>query len=185
MKKILTPRFLTLGGILLMAVLSRLLPHPDNFTPVAALALFGGATFSRRSVAFALPMAVLLISDLCMEMLYGYGLYAGMWVNYLAFASIVAIGLLLRSERSAPTIAVGAIAGSVWFFLLSNFGTWLSSNMYAHTFEGLIQCYTMGIPFFRNTFVGDLVYTAVFFGGFALARRTLPGFNGERAAAQA
>jgi hypothetical protein len=180
MKKILTPRFLTLAGILLMAVLSRLLPHPDNFTPLAALALFGGATFSRRSVAFALLMGVLLISDLCMEVFYGYGLYPGMWVNYLAFASIVAIGLLLRSERSVPAIALGAIAGSVWFFLLSNFGTWLASGMYAHTFEGLVQCYTMGLPFFRNTFIGDLVYTTMFFGGFALARRSFPAFNGEQ-----
>lgn len=185
MKKILTPRFLTLGGVLLLAVLSRLLPHPDNFTPVAALALFGGATFSRRSLAFALPLGAMFISDLCMEVLYGYGLYAGMWVNYLAFAMIVGMGFFLRSERSAPVIAVGAVAASVWFFLLSNFGTWLSGTMYPPTLEGLITCYNMGIPFFRNTFVGDLVYTTIFFGGFALARRAFPAVDRQQTAVHA
>lgn len=174
MKKFLTPRFITLCGIILLAALSRLLPHPDNFTPITALALFGGAMFSRKSFALFLPMAAMFISDIGFELLYGYGFYNGMWVTYSAFAAIVGVGLLLRNNVSAPTVAVAAISSSVWFFLVSNFGVWALSNMYAPTFSGLVHCYQMGLPFFKWTFLGDLAYSTVFFGGFALAQRAFP-----------
>lgn len=174
MKKSLTPRFIILCGIVLLAALSRLLPHPDNFTPITALALFGGAMFSRKSFALFLPMAAMLLSDIGFELLYGYGFYSGMWVTYASFAAIVGIGFLLRRNTSASTVAVAAVSSSLWFFLASNFGVWAFSSMYPPTIDGLLQCYTMGIPFFKWTFLGDILYSAVFFGGFALAQRAFP-----------
>lgn len=184
MKKSLTPRFITLCGIVLVAALSRLLPHPDNFTPITALALFGGAMFSRKSFAFFLPMAAMLLSDIGFEIFYGYGFYSDMWVTYSAFAAIVGIGLLLRRNISASTVAVAAVSSSLWFFLVSNFGVWALSSMYPPTLEGLLQCYTMGIPFFKWTFLGDLAYSTLFFGGFALAQRAFPVLAEPTPAAQ-
>ncbi len=182
MNKFLTPRFYTVCAILLLAALSRLLPHPDNFTPITALALFGGATFSRKSLAFLLPLGAMFISDIAMEMLYGYGFYPGMWVNYLAFLSIAGMGLLLRRNISAVAVVGAAAGASVWFYLLSNFGVWATTSMYPHTLAGLSICYGNAIPFFQWTFVGDLAYSTLLFGGFALAQRAFPVLSEPTAA---
>jgi Family of unknown function (DUF6580) len=97
-----------------------------------------------------------------------------MEVVYLSFALIVCIGLWLQNKRSVFQIAGAALASSVLFFLLTNFGVWAFESLYPKTLEGLISCYVAAIPFFQNTLQGDLFFTAVLFGGFALLERSFP-----------
>jgi hypothetical protein len=161
----LRPRLAVLISMILVAALSRLLPHPPNMTSVTAVALFGGAYFSDRRLAFLIPLAALLLSDLVL------GLYNHMEIVYTSFALIVCIGLWLQTNRSALHIAGAALASSVLFFLVTNFGVWAFDSLYPRTLEGLVACYVAAIPFFRNTLQGDVLYTVVLFGGFALLER--------------
>lgn len=162
------PRLFAIGLMILAAAASRLLPHPPNFAPIAAMALFAGAYMPERAWAFAAPMAALFLSDLVL------GLHSGMWVVYGSFAVVVCIGFLLRHKRGALRVAGAALASSVLFFVLTNGAEWAFGSMYPKTGAGLLACYTAAVPFFRNTLAGDLFYTALLFGGFALAQRVLP-----------
>jgi len=164
----LRPRLVVLILMILAAAASRLIPHPPNFVPVAALALFGGAYLSDKRLAFLAPMSALLLSDLVI------GLYGQMWVVYGSFSLIICLGFWLRRRRTAPRVAAAALAGSVLFFALTNFGVWAFGSLYSKTAGGLLTCYVAAIPFFQNTLLGDAVYTAALFGGFALAERTFP-----------
>ena len=152
--------------LILLAAASRLLPHPPNFAPVAAIGLFAGAAFNRR-VAWLVPFAALLLSDLVL----GFYHPVSMVANYLAFATCLALGAgWLARGRSLPRVAGAVIASSVAFFIVSNFGMW-ASGYYPRTWEGLVQCYTAALPFFRNTLASDVVYSAALFGGHALLSR--------------
>lgn len=148
-------------GLVLAAALSRLLPHPMNFTPIAAIAL-SSAVYLDRRYAFLIPLAAMLISD------YFIGFHTGMpWV-YGSFIMIGLVGLWLRSHKR-PLLIVGAsLTSSVLFFIVTNFGVWFTGTMYPKTWEGFVACYVAAIPFFQNTLVGDLAYTAALFGLFEL-----------------
>ncbi len=159
------PRIATLCLLIFALAASRLLPHPPNFTPLAAMALFAGAHFMDRRTALLLPFAALLMSDLIL------GLHSTMIFVYAAFAITVLMGMWLQKHHSAMSVLAAALASSVVFFLVTNFGSWLSHGMYPHTLEGLLAAYTAGIPFFRNTLLGNLFFTALVFGGFYLAQR--------------
>ena len=151
-----------------VAALLRLVPHPPNFSPIDAMALFSGAYVGRRPLAFVAPLAALLLSDLVL------GFYHGLATVYATVALIVVIGWWVSSRRTPLRIGAGALAGSVIFFVITNFGMWLFSGFYPVTYAGLVACYTAAIPFFQNTVAGDLFYTVLLFGGFALAERLLP-----------
>jgi hypothetical protein len=97
-----------------------------------------------------------------------------MEVVYVSFALIVAIGLWLQKHRTVLPIVGAALVSSVLFFVVTNFGVWVFDSLYPKTLEGLIACFVAAIPFFRNTLLGDLLYTAVLFGGFALLEQKLP-----------
>ncbi|HDP89255.1 MAG TPA: hypothetical protein ENN42_04755 [Thioalkalivibrio sp.] len=172
------PRLATLIGILIVAALFRILPHPPNVAPIAAMALFAGAYFTDRKLAFVLPFAALVISDLVI------GFHSTMLFVYAAFAITVVMGFWLQSRRRALPILGAALGSSVLFFLVTNFGAWLSHGMYPLNAEGLMAAYTAGIPFFRNTLIGDLLFVVLFFGGFSLAERYIPALR-ERGAATA
>ena len=159
------PRLAALISIVLAAALSRLIPHPPNMTSLTAVALFGGAYFSDRRLAFLVPLAALFLSDLVL------GFYGHMEVVYSSFALIVCIGLWLGKDRSVLRIAVAALTSSVLFFLLTNFGVWAFGSLYPRTLDGLVTCYVAAIPFFRNTFQGDMLYAFILFGGFAMLER--------------
>jgi hypothetical protein len=159
------PRITTLAGMIFLAAASRLIPHPPNFTPFAAMALFGGAHISDKRLAFGLPLIALLLSDAVL------GFYHGMIWVYGSFALVVCLGLQLQSRRRLLPIAGATLAGSVLFFALTNFGVWVSSGLYPPTLTGLGACYVAAIPFFQNTIAGDLIYVALLFGGFALAEK--------------
>ncbi|MBA2635847.1 MAG: hypothetical protein H0U83_04030 [Sphingomonas sp.] len=161
-------RIYALVAAIACAALFRLVPHPPNFSPIAAMALFSGAYLPRRALAFAAPLAALLLSDLVL------GFYAGMNFVYFAVALTVVIGWAISRRRTPLRIGAAAIAGSVLFYVLTNFGTWLFSGLYPRTLDGLIACYVAAIPFFQNTVAGDLVFSALLFGGFALAERAVP-----------
>ncbi|MEM6648471.1 MAG: DUF6580 family putative transport protein [Bacteroidota bacterium] len=166
--RLFTPRFGALCGLVVLAVLSRWLPHPPNFTPIAALALFGGAHFTHKGWAFAVPMVAMLLGDALI------GFHSLMPVVYGAFAATVGIGLLLRRRRSPLRVAGATLAGSVLFFVVTNFGLWAIESFYPKTLEGLVACYVAALPYFYNTLLGDAFFTAVLFGGFALAEWRFP-----------
>jgi hypothetical protein len=169
-------RFTVLAGIILTAAAFRILPHPHNFSPIAALALFGGAQFADKRAAFLVPLAAMFLGDLVL------GLHALIPVIYGCFALIVCLGFWLRKQKSAGRIAVAALAGSMLFFALTNFAVWAGTSLYPKTGAGLAECYLAAIPFFKNTLTGDLFYTTVLFGGLALAEWRLPRLREVRPA---
>lgn len=150
-------RNIFLLSLCLLAAASRLLPHPPNFAPITAMALFGAVYFDRK-YAFILPLAALLLSDIVL------GFYDGMTWVYGSFLLIGLLGFWLKSHKSVPAMAGTAVAGSVVFYLVTNFGVWLSGTLYTPDLTGLVACYTAAIPFFRNTLIGDGFYVAVLFG---------------------
>jgi hypothetical protein len=169
------PRLFTLVSIILAAAALRFAPLPPNFVPIGAMALFGGALLTQPRYAFAVPLAAMLISDLVMAGLwYGTAVFWGMPFVYAGFALYVVLGRFVRSRMTPLRIGTAAVAGSVLFFLITNFGSWLRGLWYPMTWEGLIACYAAGIPFFRNTLAADVLFTALLFGGFALAQHYPP-----------
>jgi hypothetical protein len=174
------PRFWFLVTLILLAAASRLVPHPPNVTPLAAVALFGGATIERRWPAFLVPLAALLLSDLLLQGTYlagwqpNWGFYQGQWVVYACFVLTASLGFLIRRRRNALTVLTATLAGSLIFFLATNFASWASGMMYPRTAPGLLLCYEMALPFFRYSLVGDIAYSAILFGGMALAEARIP-----------
>ena len=173
-------RFLILVGMILAVAASRLIPHPPNFAPIGAMALFGGACFAVKRVAFLVPLGAMLVSDLAIGLLSGdlsLGLHALITVVYGSFALIVCLGFWLRGRRKVVPIAGAALASSVLFFVLTNFGVWALGSLYPKTWDGLVTCYVAAIPFFHNTLLGDVVYVTVLFGGLALAEEGFPALR--------
>jgi hypothetical protein len=179
-------RTIVVVGAVLLAALTRLMPHPPNFAPITAMALFGASTLADRRLGILTPLLALFVSDMCIEIanrmgwMTSWGIYSGMWVMYVANLLIILIGLLLRKHRTVPAIAFATLAGSVVFFIVTNFGVWafggldVNGHPYPHTFEGFMTCYAAAIPFFKNTLLGDIVYSTALFGGFAIAARCWP-----------
>ena len=161
-------RLLALLSAILVAAALRLVPHPPNFTPIGAMALFSGAYLGRRGLAFVAPLGALLLSDLVL------GFYHGMVTVYATVALIVLVGWVALARVSPIRVGAAALASSVLFFVITNFGMWLFSGFYPLTVAGLGACYVAAIPFFQNTVAGDLSYSALLFGGFALLERTVP-----------
>ncbi len=147
-------------------VIMRLLPHPANIAPVGAIALFGGATLGKR-FGWWLPVAVMAISDVMI------GFYTSMPFTWLGFLLVGLIGLFIRRYHGWLRVPLGALAGSLVFFAVSNFGVWLVGGLYMHTLSGLTQCYTLALPFLKPTILGDLMYSTVLFSVYALATRPM------------
>ncbi len=159
-------RRFTVGLALLLVSLGvalRLLPHPANFAPVAAIALFGGAVLPRK-LALWVPMVAMIVSDSVI------GFYDMMPVTWVCYGLIALAGTAFLRELRTVHIAVVTMASSLFFFVVTNFAVWISSGMYDHTWAGLIQCYSLALPFFRNTLASDAVYTAMLFGVFITTR---------------
>ena len=154
-----------------VAAALRLVPHPPNFSPIGAMALFGGAYFGKRPLAFAAPLGALLLSDAVL------GFHSGMPYVYGSVALTVLIGWAVAKRMTALTITGAAVATSILFFTITNFGTWATGELYPPTLSGLIACFVAAIPFFQNTLAGDLFFSALLFGGFALLERRMPGLR--------
>jgi len=149
----------------------RVAPHPWNFTPVGAMALFSGAIIRDRRLAFFVPILTLFLGDIFI------GFHKLMPIVYASFLVSVAIGFWLRDRRIAPRIAGATLLGAIQFFLITNFAVWQFGLSYPHTRAGLLACYAAGIPFFWNTLAGDAIYALLLFGGFALAERLFPALR--------
>jgi hypothetical protein len=167
MKKFLNIRFLSLLGIIILAIITRLFYHIPNVTPIMAIALFGAAYFSDKRLAFILPLLIMFISDILI------GFHSTMFAVYISFALGVLIGTYLLKSITLGRIILSSLFSSIIFFIVTNFGVWLS-GWYPFTFDGFVKCYIMAIPFFRYEIFGDLVYCGVLFGGFAFALRYVP-----------
>jgi hypothetical protein len=165
------PRTATLIGMIFLAALSRLIPHPWNVAPITAMALFAGSYFVNRRRAFGVPLLALLLSDVLL------GFYSTMWSTYIAFALIVCLGFWIGENRTVTRIAAATLTGSLLFFLATNFAVWLFSGMYARDVHGFVECYTLALPFFHNTLLGDAFYSTAMFGSFALAQRMVPSLK--------
>jgi hypothetical protein len=163
-------RSIVLMGIVLAAALARLVPHPPNFTPIAAMALFGGACFVNRRTAYLLPLAAMLLSDLVLGVT-RYDLKRLLGIQPIVYACIWAttqLGQLIKDRRSLWQVGAATLAGSLLFFLVTNFAVWSTMHMYPLTGSGLMRCYVEALPFFRNTLAGDAVFATILFGGLAL-----------------
>lgn len=162
-------RFIAIAILVILAAFSRLLPHPANVSPIAAMALFGGAMFGKRILAFFVPFAAMFVSDLII------GFHDQMVGVYLAFGLTVLLGFLLQNNKSFVRVTLLSIIGSVVFFLVTNFQCWFNSTgFYSSDFGGLMTSYSAGLPFFRNTMAGDLFFNGVLFGGFYLMQQRFP-----------
>ena len=162
------PRLLLLTAMILAAALSRLIPHPPNFSPVAALALFGGATIARKRLAFVLPLVAMFLSDLIL------GFSTMTPVIYGCFALIVCLGFWVKRSQSVGRIGLAAVTGAILFFVVTNFGVWALGSYYPKTVAGLTECFVAAIPFLWNTLTSDLFYATILFGALRAAEWRWP-----------
>ncbi len=174
-------RGIVLCSLILGAALTRLLPHPPNFTPITAIALFGGTLFPARWACF-ITLGAMLLSDVAL------GIVAGDWAVTFhptlpaVYGSLI-LAVLLASALLRPRFALGRLVGvtvasSLLFFVVTNFAVWLVGGLYPRTWEGLLACYVAALPFFRNSFLGDMLYTGLLFGiAAALGYIPLPRFR--------
>lgn len=174
------PKLLILISLVLVAAATRLLPHPPNFVPVGAMALFGAAALPKKWLAFLLPILAYYLSDLVLNNVfyaeYFQGFYWGMdpWI-YGGIALMILFGMVVLRGSSLGWGRIGgaALGASVIFFLLSNFGVWLGGMMYPKTADGLMACYVAGLPFLGMSLAANLVFSGVLFGaakGFGLVK---------------
>ena len=162
-------RLFVLLGLIVSVSVFRLLPHAPNFTPVIAVAIFAGAQFADRRMALLVPLLAMLVADLFL------GLHATLVFVYGALALIVLLGGWLRRKLTAGRALLGAVSGSVLFFVISNFGAWLTMpQLYARSLDGLITAYVAAIPFYQNSLAATLLFGSVLFGGFYALERSFP-----------
>ena len=141
------------------AIILRLIPHLPNFAPIAAMALFGG-TYLNKKYALIVPILAMLISD------YFIGFY-NPWIMFSVYGSFILIGLFglwLKKHKTVANVLGASLSGSIIFFLVTNFAVWaVPHSMYPHNLQGLLQSYIMGLPFLKNTILGDLFYVGTLF----------------------
>ena len=150
------------GGLLSLIcflVASRVIPHPPNFTPVLAVAIFAPYFARELVVAVAIPLVAMVLSDLII------GLHSSMIWVYGAVAASVVISHYLR-QTGSHMVRIGSLAfgSSLLFFIVTNFGVWLGSDFYPQTAKGLIACYVAALPFFGNTLVSTVAFSGLFYG---------------------
>ncbi len=154
------PRFLVITSMIILAALVRFIPHPPNFAPIAALALFGGKYYTDKKFAFAVPVLVMIITDAVI------GFHYLIPAVYISFIMIVGIGFVLRKNNKLSWMIGGSLAASTLFFIVTNFYVWAFGIMYPGSLNGLITCYVAAIPFYFSSLVGDLFYVGVMFMSF-------------------
>lgn len=142
--------------LILAGILLRFAPHAPNFTPVAAIALFGGAYLNKK-YAIIIPLILMIISDIFI------GMHNVVLFTWGGFILIALLGIRLKNNRSILRIASFSLTSAILFYIVSNFGVWLM-GWYPHTLKGLIDCYVLAIPFLRTFAIATLIYTAAFFG---------------------
>lgn len=170
--KIDSSRFIVLTLIVILAAFSRALPlviaHTWNFTAVGALAIFAGAQFNDKRLAFIMPLAAMALADL-LFLKNGFSLLV-----YSGFIAMVACGFLIRNKVNTTNVILASFISASVFYLITNFSFFYPVSLYPRNFSGIIASYTAALPFFRNMLLGNLVYSAVLFGGFYLLAKRYP-----------
>ena len=149
--------------LIAVGIFLRLAPHPDNFTPVTAIALFSGVVLAPE-IALVVPLVIMIASDLLIG---PHMLYPLTWGSFFL---VSLLGLAIRKNVKVNQIFLGTLGGSLLFYLVTNLGVFLYQDMYEKSLSGLFQCYLMALPFFRNSLLGDLFFSGVFFGIFAIVK---------------
>jgi hypothetical protein len=166
MNKETTIRFVTATLLILAAAMTRLLPHAPNATPILGIAIFGAAVLYHKTwMKYVIPLSAMLITDLFL----GFG--SIQLFTYGSIGLIIAGSSMLLKKRTFARVLAGSLMAAVVFFLVTNFGSWLMFDMYERTLSGLATCYTMAIPFFRNTLASTLVSTGALFGLYYLVEK--------------
>jgi hypothetical protein len=150
---------------IVIGVLARVIPHPANFAPIAAIALFGGVYMNKKQ-ALIVPILAMMLSDLVI----GFDSTPMRLTIYGTFLVIVLVGFWLKQHKNTKTVILASLFSSVMFFVTTNFSVWAFGTMYPKTIFGLTDSYVFALPFFRNTLLGDLFYSGLFFGGYELVR---------------
>ncbi|HEX7356472.1 MAG TPA: DUF6580 family putative transport protein [Ignavibacteriaceae bacterium] len=174
MKKI-SPNFWVVTLMVFAAAFVRLLPHPPNFAPIAAMALFGGAYFNKKSLAFVIPLVAMFLTDAII------GFYSYAWMVYISFALIVLVGIVMLKKVSVKNLIFASLTASVSFFAITNFGVWALGTLYPKTPAGLMESYIAAIPFFQNALIGDLFFVGVMFGVYELVKHNVPALQKVKA----
>jgi hypothetical protein len=169
-----TGEFMLLFGLIAFDVIARILPHAPNFPPIAASALFAGVVLG-RPLALVVPLAAMALSDCVL----GFDDWRVMIFVYAGLTMPAVLGLLTRGSYKPIRLVSLAALSSVLFFVTSNFAVWMFSGIYARDAAGLVKCYIAALPFFQNTLMGDLFWTAVLFGGLWVARLALGARRGQ------
>jgi hypothetical protein len=177
-------RFTFLCVLALLAAVSRIAPHPYNFAPLTAVALFAGATFSAGLAAVLVPFAALMLSDTLLHLSYlagwqpNWGFYPGQWIVYASLLITIGVGRVIRTRRNFGTVLGGTLLSSFLFFLITNL-IWVhgASSLYPATIQGQLQSYHAGLFFFRYTLAGDLFYSSLLFGALAFAEARYPALR--------
>lgn len=149
-------------SMIVLAGLSRLIPHPPNFTAVIAMALLAGVSLSRLSWAVLVPIFSLAMGDLV------YGFHSTLLAVYFAIIAVVLVAFRYLKEKSFLAVAVAAPAASLWFWVVTNFSVWLQMDLYSKDLTGLTTCYLAAVPFLEKQVLGDLFFTAILFSLYSL-----------------
>ncbi len=160
----------------------------SNFTPIGAMALFGGTYFTTKWKGYFFPLLALFVSDLVMMKIFypnlSNGLLYDSWYwTYIAFASMVLIGSFIK-KVSAKTVVIGALIAALSHWIITDFGVWLggctditTGQLYTRDINGLVKCYALAIPYLKNMLIGNLVYGAVLYGGFEYLQIRYPSLK--------
>lgn len=161
---------------IMIGMVARIIPHAPNFTPIAAMALFGGAYLGRKQ-AFILPILAMILSDFII----GFDSVPMRLTVYGSFLLMVLAGFWLKKHNKFGGVLAASLFSSILFFATTNFAVWAFGTMYPKTLAGLTESYVFAIPFFRNTLLGDLFYSGAFFGGYKLISTFLRGASVQKA----
>ena len=171
MKSVNKVRLIVLTAIVFcLAFLNIYFSEIPNFSPIAATALFAGAFMKNRKLAFIIPITAIIVSD------FFIGFHSMIWAVYLSFFLVVFLGTNMKKLNFGNVLGF-SILGSFLFFLLTNFAVWFQGGFYPNSLTGLMECYYMGIPFFKNTLVGDLCFNAILFSSFSFAESKIPSLK--------
>lgn len=190
----LNAKFGIIALMILLAALSRVIPHPYNFTPMVAIALFGGSMLNKKWQAYLIPLAAYLISDVVISLIGGIGFYGVTQLFvYGAMILVTALGTTMGKPKALKIFGY-AIAGSAIFWIISNFGVWVANYVSIgsplhETGLTLGMTYLRALPFYNTysnelffgTFGGDLFYTVLLFGMFALVQKGVPALRYSKA----
>lgn len=155
------------GVLVVLGIACRLLPHVNNFTPVAAIALFAGFFFRRRLLAAAIPLAIMFVSDAFLP-----AAALGLKITvYVAILFPLLFAPLLRKRLSPVRIGGSALVAAIFFYVVTNFAVWLGTAYYPQTLGGLLACYGAGLPFLAKKLLGDLLWSGAIFGTYAVIRQ--------------